>query len=690
VGGVAQTPKKTPADPSSADFRPTGGSSRATIGSMPVMIPKSLLALLPRTGAWFWRLPIVAITLLIACIGFSVWFGLHQEQTERRAALVSDTLWMEQNMRHQFENVENQLTQISYQFGSDIHSDRAQDKVRELLQGNSGLSAMLWLDSDGVMQSTLPASAVPVRTAADHPIGVLRARTLNRPYYTHPYPIADGTYAIEVIMPVFGANDFSGYVVGIFSLPRLLSLHVPWWFAERYRLSFTNEDGKAIASTTNADDLETNHAFGVTFDRMGGLGIEVDAYRTSTRLMPAVVVSVLIVFSIIIAWSLWMLRNRVLRLQETEIALRSEHAFRQAMENSTLIGLLALDLQGQITHVNAAFCRMLGYPGDTLLGLSAPFPFLPPDTPDLTCLAPSQSTTDTSPAMERRFLRADGIALDVLVYEAPLIDAHDHHAGWMCSVLDVTERKRAEALARDQQEQLEATARLVTMGEMASTLAHELNQPLSAITSYSAGCLNTLKAGRYDEGQFTDILGKINHQGQRAGQIIRRIYGFVRRSESRSEPMDINAAILEATGLLETETARRKVRLESTLGTHLPQIMGDRVMIEQVIVNLLRNGMDAMKQVPEGSRVLRIASEIREDGVCLRVTDSGTGIPPEITDRLFDSFFTTKPEGMGMGLKICRSVAEQHNGRLWFEPSPEGGTTFFLQLPVGGQDGLTT
>lgn len=645
----------------------------------------SLLAILPRTGVWFWRLPILAITLLIAIITFFVWFGLKQEREERHAALISDTLWMEQNLRYQFESVENQLAQISNEFGigGELHSERAQDKVRELLQGSSGLQAILWLNSEGMMLSTLPASAAPVRLSDDHTIGVLRARTLNRPSYTHPYQMPDGTFAIEVVMPVFGANDFNGYAVGIFSLPRLISQHVPWWFAERYRLSFTDAVSQEIASTTNAGVLDDAYAFGVTFDRMGGLGIRVNAYRANTRVMPAIVVIVLIGFAIIVVWSLWMLRNRVLRLQATETALRSEHAFRLAMENSTLIGLLARDLQGRITYVNAAFCRMVGWPAEKLVGLAPPLPFIPEGEPGLSGRMQVGQDASNIPAVERRFQRHEGPVLDVLIYEAPLIGADGQHAGWMCSVLDVTESKRAEALARDQQEQLEATARLVTMGEMASSLAHELNQPLSAITSYSAGCLNALKAGRYDEQQFTDILGKINHQGQRAGHIIRRIYNFVRRSESRSEPMDVNAAILEATGLLETEVVRRKVRLTTELAPDLPHIMGDRVMIEQVIVNLLRNGMDAMKGNPEEQRTLRITSEACDNAVCLRVSDAGAGIPPDIVDRLFDSFFTTKPEGMGMGLKICRSVAEQHNGRLWFEPTPGGGTTFCLLLPIG-------
>ncbi|MDP5241011.1 PAS domain S-box protein [Uliginosibacterium sp. 31-16] len=649
-------------------------------------IPHPLISLFPRTGVWFWRLPLLAITALIAIVSFFVWFGLSQERDERRAALVSDSLWMEQNLRYQFESTENQLAQIGNEFGGggELHSEQAQDKVRALLQGNSGLSALLWLNSEGTMLSTLPASAAPVKLAEDHPIGVLRARTLNRPAYTHPFLQPDGTYAIEVVMPVFGANDFNGYAVGVFSLPRVISSHVPWWFAERYRLSFTDAGGLEIASTTQAGALNDAQAFGVTFERMGGLGIRVNAYRATTRVMPAIVVMVLVGFTLIITWSLWMLRNRVLRLQDTETALRSEHAFRLAMENSTLIGLRARDLQGRITYVNAAFCRMVGWNSDELIGLRPPMPFWPDGESE-----PARTDRDgltNTPAVEMRYQRKSGEIFDVLIYEAPLIDADGRHAGWMGSVLDITERKRAEALARDQQEQLEATARLVTMGEMASTLAHELNQPLSAITSYSAGCLNALKAGRYDEKQFTDVLGKINHQGQRAGRIIHRIYGFVRRSESRRERMDVNAAVLEATGLLETETLRRKVRLQIELGMDLPAIMGDRTMIEQVMVNLLRNGMDAMKHTPESQRVLRVTSEAHGDGVRLSVNDHGAGISPEIAGRLFDSFFTTKPEGMGMGLKICRSIAEQHNGRLWFEPGPHGGTTFYLQLPVGEEE----
>ena len=644
---------------------------------------------LPRTGIWFWRLPILAITALVAVIALFLWIGLSQEEDERRAALISDSLWMEQNLRFHFESTVDDLARIGNQFGigGELHTEDAQDKVRELLQGDAGLSAILWLNSDGVMLSTLPASAAPVQLSQDHPVSVARARTLNRPTYSRPFRQQDNTWALEVVIPVFGANDFNGYAVGVFSLARVLEKHVPWWFAERYRLSFVDDSETEVASTTLAGAVNDTLSFGVSFDRMGGLGIRVEAYRATTRVMPSIVVAVLLAFTAILAWSLWTLRSRVQRLQDTEAALRSEHSFRLAMENSTLVGLRARDLQGRISYVNSAFCRMIGWQADELIGLGHAMPYWHEGSSE--SLPPSPNAGQSTPARELRFQHRDGRVLDVLLYEAPLIDANGHHSGWMGSVLDITERKRAEALARDQQEQLESTARLVTMGEMASTLAHELNQPLSAIASYSAGCLNALKAGRYDEKQFTDVLGKINHQAQRAGKIIHRIYGFVRRSESRRERMDVNAAVLEATGLLEAEILRRKVRLQVELGMNLPRIQGDRVMIEQVMVNLLRNGMDAMRNCPEDQRLLRVRSEASGEGIRLTVQDQGTGIPAEIADRLFDSFFTTKPEGMGMGLKICRSIAEQHNGRLWFESPAEGGALFCLSLPPGREEDAT-
>src|SRR5574338_464500 len=220
------------------------------------------------------------------------------------------------------------------------------------------------------------------------------------------------------------------------------------------------------------------------------------------------------------------------------------------------------------------------------------------------------------------------------------------------------------------------------MGEMASTLAHELNQPLAAISSYSAGCLNQLERENADPSELKDILAKLGKQAQRAGQIIKRVHNFVRRSEPKREMVDINALIREAVALVEPDARKRLARIETALAPRLAEVPADPIMIEQVVVNLLRNGMDAMVDIPPAHRVLHIATRTRDGQVLIQVADRGRGIPPEAAARLFQPFYTTKAEGMGMGLNICRSIAELHRGKLGFEPNPGGGTIFTFALPI--------
>ncbi len=195
------------------------------------------------------------------------------------------------------------------------------------------------------------------------------------------------------------------------------------------------------------------------------------------------------------------------------------------------------------------------------------------------------------------FMRKNGERFHALVYEAKLIDGNGKHTGWMASVLDITERKRAEELARQQQEQLQFTSRLVTMGEMASTLAHELNQPLAAIASYNTGCLNLLANGQAQPGDLQPALEKIGAQAQRAGKIIRRVHDFVRKSEPKRAPCQLGEIIEDCVGFIEAEARKHHVRIECDTPPALP-VLADRLMLEQVLLNLMRNGMEAMAATP--------------------------------------------------------------------------------------------
>ena len=382
-------------------------------------------------------------------------------------------------------------------------------------------------------------------------------------------------------------------------------------------------------------------------------------------------------------WTLWALRRHVQRRLVTEQALREEHAFRKAMEDSLVTGMSAVDLDGRIVYVNPAFCKMVGYGERELIGQAVPPPYWPVEDRERIEVALRRGRVPGAPrvGMEFEFERRGRERFEVLVYEAPLVDAAGRQTGWMGLVLDITERKRARERLRQQQERLAATARLVAMGEMASAMAHELNQPLSAISSYATGCLNVLEAGA-TPNLLKDALTKTSQQAQRAGRIIRRMYALARKSEPSRTTVHINAVVTEVMSLADAEAHKQRVRLAAQLATDDPDLVADPILLQQVLLNLVRNGMDAMADTPLDLREIVITTH-REGGmVTVSVGDHGCGLSPEVQANLFEPFFTTKPDGLGMGLNVCRSILEAHRGRVWAEPRSGGGTVFSFALPV--------
>jgi two-component system sensor histidine kinase DctS len=229
-----------------------------------------------------------------------------------------------------------------------------------------------------------------------------------------------------------------------------------------------------------------------------------------------------------------------------------------------------------------------------------------------------------------------------------------------------------EERERLQQERLQTAARLTTMGELASCLAHELNQPLGAIASYLAGSQNMLRAGEADHAELLRVLGNASAQTQRAGQVIRRVHQFVRKQEPQRVEVDVGGLMEECWTLIELQAKRARVKVETRLEPGLPALRGDPVMLQQVILNLTRNGIEAMGEVPAARRRLAISAVRDDGGVRIGVRDFGVGILPKDAERIFSPFHTTKREGMGMGLPICRSIVEAHGGRLWFEVLGDG------------------
>jgi two-component system sensor histidine kinase DctS len=386
-----------------------------------------------------------------------------------------------------------------------------------------------------------------------------------------------------------------------------------------------------------------------------------------------------------------LLVHDVRRRARAEGALAEALAFRKAMEDSLITGVRARDRSGRIVHVNPAFCAMVGYSADELLtGADVP-PYWPPEQVPLyqqrqaERLNPSTVTEPSREGYETMFVRKGGERFPVMVYEAPLVDNVGKHTGWMSTVVDVSAQRRMEDLSRQQQERLQATARLASVGEMASLLSHELNQPLSAIASYATGSINLMQRPDADTpAMLQQAMQRIAEQAERAGKVIKSVHNFVRRREQAHELLGADVLIESVMPLVRLQARKSGARIEVTVPTPAPRVKVDRTMLEQVLLNLTRNGLQAMEaDTPLADRALNINVQVTQARwVAFSVVDAGPGVPADVAAQLFTPFFTTKGEGMGLGLSLCRTVIEQHGGVIDFENLLPRGTAFRFTLPL--------
>jgi two-component system sensor histidine kinase DctS/two-component system sensor kinase FixL len=252
---------------------------------------------------------------------------------------------------------------------------------------------------------------------------------------------------------------------------------------------------------------------------------------------------------------------------------------------------------------------------------------------------------------------------------------------------DVTERIRAQEQTQTHLAQLAHVSRLSTIGSLVSEIAHEINQPLHAIVNYAQAGSNELKRlGIEPESDLAQWLKQISDQGTRAAEIIRRSSRFARRSPIRRSEVDVNELIQECLQLEKLELRAHRVQLHCELAHPLPGVTVDTIQVQQVLVNLLRNAIEAMADTPESERHLLVRSECENGSVQISIRDQGKGIDDQQSARLFEPFFTTKEEGLGMGLAVSQAIVEAHAGRLWAEPNPDRGVTFYLTLPLGKEE----
>jgi len=639
---------------------------------------------------WLWHAPRVSIALFVLVFLVLLWVKHRQASEEARESLIRDILWVEQNIRFALHRDVEQFRELDRRAAGRPLDQAALDlQVAHLLPTSPGLYQVALLDEWGAVTASAPVPLVAGTswpfTGADGETPYKLALGAGKAAWGEPYA-ADGVHRFEVYLPRYRGGLRVGAVVGVYSAEGLLAGLVPWWLAERHRVTVRDTTGKVLAAKSNVEVDEPGElTHQVVLEPPGhGLVLHLASYPVETRLLQTLITAALVGLAGAMLWNLWALRRHIQGRLATEHELRAEHAFRKSMEDSLHTGMRAIDMEGRVVYVNPAFCRMVGYQAGELLGRTAPLPYWPPEERERIAAALAEAHAAGAPptGLELRLSRRSGERFEALLFEAPLVDADGRQTGWMGSMLDITERKQARERARQQEEKLQATARLVTMGEMASALAHELNQPLSAIASYTTGCLNLLDAGGAAPAELRTALAKAAQQAQRAGQIIRRVHEFVRKRDPTRSPVRINGAVEEAVGFAEAEARKRQVRLTLALGGGDPLLQADPVLIQQVLLNLIRNGMDAMAATPLPERDLHVATARDGPAVTVSVADRGCGLSPEVTQQMFSPFFTTKPGGMGMGLHICRSIMETHGGRVWAEPNPGGGTTFSFSLPV--------
>jgi PAS domain S-box-containing protein len=769
--------------------------------------------------------PVAAVVLFMAAIASAFWYLRGEELEREQEAVRRDVEYAQQRLRLRLIERQEQIMRMARDISNqEMRKDQFVVRADALVQQYPEYQALSWVDERRQVLTTHSASSLlnhqALRSGDALPLGDTEthyslARDLMQPIYgvIEPENLRDSVLPmLQMHTPLTNEKgQFNGVLMAEYTLEALLRYGIPTEILAKYAISLVNPEGQILAGQTIPERIRSlgempwssasANEYRVPVSPVGnGLLLRAQTWRTSTGVVGNAQFWMVAALGVMTAWMLianWRHSRRRLQAQK---ALIAETNFRRAMENSMLTGMRALDMQGRITYVNAAFCEMTGWSEAELVGATAPFPYWPEQDHDqLRRRLEEELRGLQSPGgFQVRVKRRDGTLFDARMYVSPLIDATGKQTGWMTSMTDITEpnrireqlassherftivlealdasvsvaplgskellfanklyrqwfgqdtqghlqlveqagaytatesaedvdalaglptepltaalaenaevfvpsldkwlevrsrylnwadgrlaqmviatditpRRKAEELAALQAERAQTASRLITMGEMASSVAHELNQPLTAISNYCNGMISRIKGQQIKEDDLLWALDKTAHQAQRAGQIIQRIRSFVKRSEPNRTPSEVMSIVHEAVELAEIELRRRHVRLTHHVAARLPSLMVDPILIEQVLINLMKNAAESIDNADRPAEQRHVELRVvprRHEGVDViefSVTDSGKGLPPETLHRLYEAFFSTKAEGMGIGLNLCRSIIESHAGRI--------------------------
>jgi PAS domain S-box-containing protein len=384
---------------------------------------------------------------------------------------------------------------------------------------------------------------------------------------------------------------------------------------------------------------------------------------------------------------------RELEVRETKI---------RRLFDANIIGIFIWNLEGEIIEANEAFLRMVGYSrADLLSGRVRWTELTPAEWRDRDEQAVAEiATTRIFQPLEKEYFRKDGSRVPVMIGGATFEGSNDEGVAF---VLDLSKQKHAEEALQKMQTELAYVARVTTLGELTASIAHEVSQPLAAMSTNASASLRWLAGDSPNLAEAREAVRRIVRDGSRASGVIARIRALFKKAPAAKEPFDINEIIQEVLAITQAESLRNRVSLRTEFAKDVPLVTGDKIQLQQVILNLVVNAIEAMSGVSEGSRELCVSSqkvtdisglaqadavegdmltEAESPSVLVAVRDSGPGLDSAQLQRVFEAYYTTKSQGMGMGLAISRSIVEAHRGRLWATPSASRGVVFQFTLPL--------
>ena len=763
-------------------------------------------------------IPLVAVVLFVVAVTMAITYLRVEERQSQHQSVQHAGEYTRQQIHGRLADRLEQIRSFARHVVTTPAGQPVSDEqVSKLLSVAPEIRSMTLVDARGQVQDNFTAGSphrsdalpldIPLPLASEHDLLAQAMRT-HLPSYRVISGSSHSDTWLGLMLPLTRGDSVVGALYVRYSLSALAYQAIPSEIFVKYALTLLDNDGRVLIGSQTVrrqDSPDTERWFSWLDSSLSpqvyetalsrtdnSLVLHLEPYEAGGALADNALFLMVLGLSLLTGLTLFMNWKYLRGRQRSQRALETETNFRRAMENSMLIGMRALDMEGRITYINTAFCSMTGWSEDELIGQLPPYPFWHAEdfARHEKTLQETMQSTIARGGYEMRVLRKNGSTFEARMYMSPLVGLDGVQTGWMTSMTDITEsnrfkrqltaayerftrvldalevtvsvaplgghellfanrayrqvfgedqgttahmqlltlagrpgqqdaekdplahapskhtevfvpslgrwfevrtrylewvdgrlaqlltanditaRRQAEDISAQHEARAQAAARLVTMGEMASSVAHELNQPLTAINNYCNGMANRLERGQIDQDSLMMAIRKTSQQATRAGQVIQRIRNFVKRSAPNYSPTSVAVIVTDAVELVDIEMRRRQVRLVQKVADDLPDLVMDRILIEQVLINLLKNAAESidLSQLPVERREvkLQVQRAVREGRPVVEflIEDKGTGMSEQTLQHVFEAFYSTKPEGMGIGLNLCRSIVESHHGRL--------------------------